>query len=71
MPKYVFVDVNTNKEVEVDRIIEHHQVPPMPEEAVEGGLTVEEAQAADWKKLFKLSNIIRGETWGKKGTWGS
>ena len=70
MPIYDWVDENTGKEVVVQRTFDDYDAEPVREEAINQGLTSDESKAADWVRLIgKGIQVIKGDGWGKKGSW--
>lgn len=61
---YVWVDLETGKEVEVDRPMSGHKEVPTQEEAE---MTDEEYKAAKWEKQISGGSATIG--FGMKGHW--
>lgn len=71
MPLYTHEDITSGKQVEILRPFSEYQDPPTTEEAVEQGLTPEEAGVAIWRKILGTGiRVTRGPNWtGMKGSW--
>lgn len=71
MPLYRWKDSRTGKAVEILRSFEEYQDTPDREEALAGGLTEEEIEAAEWTREIGAGiQVVRGSNWqGSKGNW--
>lgn len=71
MPLYIHEDTVSGKQVEILRSFDLYKEEPTREEAIEKGLTPEEAEVAVWRKILGTGiKMVRGASWGGgKGYW--
>lgn len=67
MPIYIWVDKNTETQVEIIRNISAADEVP---DIIESGMGLEEYEDADWEKRLSSVPFKRGPGWrGSKGNW--
>jgi len=67
VPIYIWVDKNTETQVEIIRNLSAADEVP---DIIESGMGIEEYDAADWEKRMSSTTFKRGPGWrGSKGNW--
>ena len=70
MPLYDWIEKNTGKPALIQRTFNEYKEPPTKEEALEAGLTEEQAETADWERSIGGGiQVQKAPTWGSKGNW--
>lgn len=65
--KYTWIDRNTNTEIIVERTMADSSSPPDKQECLEAGMSLEEYEGAEWKKL--ITGGLGTVGFGQKGYW--
>ena len=67
MPQYIWIDLNTNRDIDVIRPFSQYEDKPTREEASKW--TDEEWANAKWERRIGRVSITKNPYWGQKGSW--